>query len=215
MINVALMIFDLDGTLVDSLEDIASSVNHTMTGLELHPLSRDQIRSFVGDGIRTLLRRSLETQMTVDEGALDDALAMYVDHHDQHCVDSTVVYPGVHEVLSHFASKKKAVVSNKSERFTRRILDALGLSRHFDVILGGDSLAVKKPDPAILFHVATTLKANARQSVMIGDGPQDMSCGRSAGMLTCGVTYGYRNQSALNEADHVIHNLLELKGLFQ
>lgn len=214
MINVALMIFDLDGTLVDSLEDIESSVNHTMTQMGLRPLSRDQIRSFVGDGIRSLMRRSMETQITLGEGVLDEALATYVDHHEQHCVDSTMVYPGVHEVLTHFASKKKAVVSNKSERFTRRLLDVLGLSRHFSMILGGDSLAVKKPDPGILIHVATSLEADARQSVIIGDGPQDMSCGRAAGMHTCGVTYGYRHRSALNEADYIIDDILELKGLF-
>jgi phosphoglycolate phosphatase len=211
---IDLLIFDLDGTLVDSLDDIVESVNHTLGTLKLHPLPKVEIRGFVGDGIRNLLIRSLRTQIEPSEALIEKAGEIYWAHHDVHCLDHVILYPHVTDTLKFFAAKKKAVISNKSEHFTNKILRALNVSAYFDVILGGDSLPKKKPDPMPVHHVLEFTKVGRARAVIIGDGPQDMACGRAAGIRTCGVTYGFRTKEELGAADFVVGDLMELKNIF-
>lgn len=210
-----LLIFDLDGTLVDSLDDIVNSVNFTLLQLGCDKLSRDEIQSYVGDGIKTLLIRAVGTQAKVSEELVERARKIYYEHHEEHCLDHVRTYPHAQEIMVHFASKKKAVVSNKSERFTKKILQGLGLSAYLDLIIGGDTLSEKKPDPLVIEHVVSLLKVEKRRTVMIGDGHQDIQCGKAAGVLTCGATYGFKPAEDTIDADFRINGLIELKNLFK
>lgn len=211
---IDLLIFDLDGTLVDSLDDIVHSVNFTLQKLGLESLSRDTIRGYVGDGIKMLLQRAVGTQTNVSDEWVERARKIYYEHHEEHCLDHVRMYPHAMEIMEYFSSKKKAVVSNKSERFTKKILSGLGLAPHLDLIIGGDTLAEKKPNPLVIAHAVSVLKVSKNRTVMIGDGPQDIQCGRSAGVLTCGVTYGFKPAEETKDADFIIHDLIELKQIF-
>ncbi len=213
--EVDLLIFDLDGTLVDSLDDIVSSVNFTLSELGLRQLEKPQIRSYVGDGIKTLLARAVGTQEAVSEELVEKARKIYYEHHEEHCLDHVTMYPHVLEVMEYFSSKKKAVVSNKSERFTKKILSGLGLASFLDLVIGGDTLADKKPNPIVIEHAISVLKAAKNRTVMIGDGPQDIQCGRSAGVMTCGVTYGFKPAEDTRDADFRINDLIELEEIFK
>lgn len=215
MTEVDLLIFDLDGTLVDSLDDIVGSVNFTLSKLGLKQLEKPQIRSYVGDGIKTLLARAVGTQEPVSEELVEKARKIYYEHHEEHCLDHVMMYPHALDVMEHFASKKKAVVSNKSERFTKKILEGLGLASYLDLIVGGDTLSDKKPNPIVIEHAVALLKVAKNRTVMIGDGPQDIQCGRSAGVLTCGATYGFKPAEDTKDADFRINDLIELKKIFK
>jgi phosphoglycolate phosphatase len=212
--EIDLLIFDLDGTLVDSLDDIVGSVNFTLSEMGLKQLERPQIRSYVGDGIKTLIARAVGTQEPVTEELVEKARKIYYEHHEVHCLDHVRMYPNVLEVMEHFASKKKAVVSNKSERFTKKILEGLGLASYLDLIVGGDTLSDKKPNPIVIEHAVSLLKVSKNRTVMIGDGSQDVQCGRAAGVLTCGATYGFKPAEDTKDADFRINDLIELKKIF-
>lgn len=215
MTEIELLIFDLDGTLVNSLDDIVASVNHTLTELNLKPINRSQIKSYVGDGIKTLLARAVGTQEHVTDELVEQARKIYYIHHEDHCLDHVKTYPHAIEIMRHFASKKKAVVSNKSERFTRKILVGLGFGDYFDIIIGGDTLKDKKPNPLVIEHVLEDLGVPKGKAVMIGDGSQDIQCGKAAGILTCGVTYGFKPAEDTIDADFRINDLIELKTIFK
>ena len=215
MTEIELLIFDLDGTLVDSLDDIVASVNHTLTELNLKPLNRSQIKSYVGDGIKTLLARAVGTQKQVTDELVEKARKIYYTHHEDHCLDHVKTYPHALEIMRHFALKKKAVVSNKSERFTRKILVGLGFGDYLDMIIGGDTLKDKKPNPLVIEHVVSTLNVPKNKTVIIGDGRQDIQCGKAAGVLTCGVTYGFKPVEDTIDADFRINDLIELKKIFK
>lgn len=215
MTQVDLLIFDLDGTLVDSLDDIVHSVNFTLPKLGLEKLSRNEIQSYVGDGIRTLLSRAVGTQVQVSDELVERARKIYYEHHEEHCLDHVRMYPHAKDIMEHFSSKKKAVVSNKSERFTKKILEGLGLNYYLDLIIGGDTLSEKKPNPLVIEHAVSLLKVEKQRTVMVGDGHQDIQCGKSAGVLTCGVTYGFKPAEDTKDADFRINDLIELKKIFK
>lgn len=213
MVEVDLLIFDLDGTLIDSLADIVSSTNHTLEQLGGTALNSENIRGFVGDGISVLLQRALYTQDLMDEHTLRRAVSLYTEHHDRHCLDHVTLVKGVRETLDYFNGKKLAIASNKSIRFTRKILVGLGIDSYFEVILGGDSLPVKKPDPAVLEWILERTGTDRTKSIMIGDGPQDIQCAKAAGVMSCGITSGFRPGSEINGADFLIGSVAELPGI--
>lgn len=214
MTKIELLIFDLDGTLVDSLRDIAQSVNFTLLKIGLQPLPEKQIQSYVGDGISLLLSRCIQTQRESAESLLKEALRAYERHHTEHCLDYSKLYPDVENVLSHFQNKNKVIISNKPENFTKKVAKGLGIAPHFDIILGGDSLLEKKPSPMPVLFALDKLGQKPRNAVMIGDGYQDIACGKAAGILTCGVTYGFRSREAVAGADFVVDRLDAIKLLF-
>ncbi|MBX7150589.1 HAD-IA family hydrolase [bacterium] len=214
MIKIELLIFDLDGTLVDSLKDIAQSVNFTLQQLEIQSLPEKQIQSYVGDGISLLLSRCLQTQCEPNESLLKEALGIYEKHHMDHCLDYSKLYPDVEAVLSHFQNKNKIIISNKPENFTKKVVQGLGIAHYFDIILGGDSLQEKKPSPFPVLFALNKLRKAPRSAVMIGDGHQDIACGKAAGIWTCGVTYGFRSKDAVADADFIVDQLNKIKSIF-
>ncbi len=210
---VRLIIFDLDGTLVNTLEDITASVNFTLARLGRQPLPMDTVRQYVGDGLTVLLSRALDCH---DE-FLKDAAGIYTVHHSRNLCVRSKLYPGVRETLEHFRMLPLAVVSNKTKDFIQPLLDDLGIRPFFRMVVGADSGLPLKPAPDALLHIMTTLDVPARGAVMVGDGTTDVRAGRAAGVTTCAVTYGFRSEEELRRAgpDHIIHALPDLADLFR
>lgn len=209
---VELLIFDLDGTLIDSKWDIATSVNLTLGDLGLPIRTQEEIFSFVGDGIKRLLRLAVGEE---NQSAYEGALAIFRGHYLAHCLDRTRFYPGIEKVLTHFSEKHKAIATNKSIEYTRIILEGLG-SHHFTYTVGGDDGFGLKPEPGMFLNIMEQLKVNRERTVLIGDSTNDINGGHRAGIRVCAVGYGMGNREkmAACEPDWFIEQPEELMGLF-
>ena len=184
------VVFDLDGTLVDSRLDLAAAVNATRERLALPALPVEAIAAMVGEGARTLLRRGLSESVTGD--AFEAALALFLDLYFARCLDATRAYPGIPEVVAELAMRLPlAVLTNKPERHSRRILDELGLAAHVGLLVGGDTLPSRKPDPAGLHHIAAAWGAMPRQLLLVGDSDVDVETARAAGTPLAVVSWGF------------------------
>ncbi len=205
------IIFDLDGTLIDSVDDLANSVNYTLGRLDLPLHTTEEIKSFVGDGIQKLIKRSLgQTHME----KFDDAFAIFMKHYGVHCTDNTVLYPKVAETISFLAEKYSlAVLTNKSATFSHKILKALKIDSYFKEVLGGDSLPTKKPDPAGILYLADKWGLAPDQLVMVGDHATDIEVGQRAGCKTVFIEGGIGETRGL-KPDFVINSMDELPDLF-
>jgi phosphoglycolate phosphatase len=215
-----LLIFDLDGTLIDSRLDLIHSVNAMLRHIERPELDGDVIASYVGDGAPALVRRALGN--TGDETLLKTALEYFLGYYRLHKLDHTTLYEGIPDVLNGLAKpvngahRLMAVLSNKPVNPSRDIVQALGLGDFFVRIYGGNSFTTKKPDPLGAQTLTQETGIPPDQSLMIGDSSIDVMTGRNAGMWTCGVTYGFAPQS-LEEVrpDVVVETPRELAQLFQ
>lgn len=189
------MLFDLDGTLVHSLPDIAQSVDHVRAGFGLPPLGAAAVRGMVGDGLIKLLERALGDQFPEP----DQALQLYREHHWDQCIALVEPFPEVADCLQAWqaAGHPLAVVTNKPERFVHKMLDHLGLARWFDAVVCGDTLPVHKPDPAPVLEALRLLGHNGEGAVMVGDSPNDLHAGRAAGLRTVAALYGYGQETEL------------------
>jgi len=213
--SVNLIVFDLDGTLIDSREDLARSANYALNSLGLKELPVDTLSTFIGDGIYKLMERALEWQHKLGRaytGSIEEAVEIFRGHYAEHLVDRTRLYPGVLETLNHFRGKKKAVVTNKPFDFAVNILTGLGVAGHFDIVMGGDSTTNRKPHPEPLEKVMTKLDVQSETAVIVGDSPQDIEMAKRAGLLSIAVTYGLGVKEDLIKAepDLFIENLYEL-----
>jgi phosphoglycolate phosphatase len=211
--KISLIIYDFDGTLVDTLFDIADAVNLSLSELELRTLSRETICKYVGKGVERLMSQSIKETGCAD---LSLAVELFRKFYSKNLMNHTRFYPFGREILAHFCDKKQAICSNKPEDFVRRILVALESQDLFDAILGGDSLKSKKPDPEGLLHLLDRFQCSPDQAVLIGDSPVDIETGKRAGVYTCVVSFGFGNPEEIAQAepDCSIDHLSELKDLF-
>jgi len=189
--RVRLLVFDLDGTLIDSRLDLIHSVNAMLRHLERPELPGDVIASYVGDGAPVLVRRALGDPD--DEAFFRNALEYFLGYYRLHKLDHTRVYEGIPEVLAGLASpsRQMAVLTNKPVNASRDILRALGLRDFFVSVYGGNSFTTKKPDPLGVQTILQETGVAAGEALIIGDSSVDVLTGRSAGLWTCGVTYGF------------------------
>jgi len=187
-------VFDLDGTLVDSVDDLAASVNHALATVGLPPRSRVEIQGFVGEGARVLLERAVAPRLEL----LEPALAAWWVHYEAHCLDRTVAYPGVAELLAG-ARRPLAVLTNKPGPLARKIVDGLGLGRRFTEVVGGGE-APRKPDPAGLLAILARAGASPADAVFVGDSRVDVATGLAAGVAVVAVTWGFASREALQAA---------------
>lgn len=201
------LLCDLDGTLVDSRADLATAVNLLLVELELPPLPLARVVLHVGRGARALVRRSLDD---VDPGVRiprdDPRLRRFLHHYEQVLLDRTVPFPGVVEGLERLRSAgvSLAVVTNKPEAPARAVLDGLGLTDRFGAILGGDTLATRKPAPQMLVRAAQGLGVNLGDCVMLGDSDVDIAAGRAAGIPAWWCSWGGFHPDRPAEADAVV-----------
>ncbi len=212
MKSIGLLIFDLDGTLVNTLEDIAASVNHTLERLGRSPLPLETVGRCVGDGLTMLLERALDGRAD----RLAEAKALYIEHHRQNLVVSTSLYSGVRETLEHFRSLPMAVITNKDREFSEPLLTRLGIMQYFKLIIGADAGLPLKPAPDSILKIINDCGVAKERAVIVGDGTTDIRAGKAAGITTCSVTYGFRSEDELRAAgpDYMVHDFSELKKLF-
>ena len=210
--GVNLIIFDLDGTLVDSGEDIARSVNELLERSRRPTLPHSRIRSYVGDGVRKLLERSLGE--TEDE-ELARAEALYLSIYRRRLLETTRPYPGVVPALESLHREfRLAVLTNKPVMESVRILDGLDLRRYFQAVYGGDSFARKKPDPIGVRFLQEETGSDTDETLLVGDSTVDFSTARNAGIRSCLVRYGMGPwDEATEHPDLVVDDLRELASL--
>lgn len=201
----AAILFDLDGTLIDSLPDLALAIDATLQEFELPLAGENLCRDWVGNGAQKLVERALAWAEQQDEAValpnLDAALQAFFQHYQALCTERTVLFDGVQECLQtwHQAGVKLACVTNKPERFTLPILEHFGLLEMMPVVLSGDSLAVKKPDPAPLHAAVEAMGLGAEQAVMVGDSRNDVRAARAANMSVACVSFGYNHGAPISD----------------
>ncbi|BAL25959.1 phosphoglycolate phosphatase [Azoarcus sp. KH32C] len=190
---VRAVLFDLDGTLLDTIEDLADGANLMLEelGRPARPLA--EIHSFVGKGIPNLVRRCMTEDAEASEDEIAHAVTVFRRHYALVNGRSTRIYPGIIETLEAMRemSLQLACVTNKAAAFTLPLLERMGLMPYFGAVVSGDTLAVKKPDPAVMHHTCELLGVEAGQALMIGDSANDALAARAAGMPVLLVTYGY------------------------
>ncbi|MFZ4984336.1 MAG: phosphoglycolate phosphatase [Blastocatellia bacterium] len=211
------LLFDLDGTLVDSRADLVTSVNLMLAELGERSLSSGEVIGFVGEGARLLVERSLRAawHRNPDDSETEAALGLFLRHYREHLLDQTSLYPGVGETLDRLRQSGRwpmAIVTNKPYNLTVALLEGLGLRHHFAAVIGGDSLPERKPSPLMLLEASRQCGASASQALMVGDSPVDIAAGRRAGAMTCGYTGGFRRREELTDAgaDFLIDHFTEL-----
>jgi len=205
--KIKLIIFDLDGTLVDSSIDITNSLNYAIEPYDFQKLSVEKTISLVGEGLTKLVEKMLGEDR---KEILPEVLKRFIDHYSAHLTDYTRAYPGVRETLEELSAYKKAVISNKREFLSKRLLEALGLAVYFDSILGSDSAGERKPSPKPLQKVMEILSFRPEETLMVGDSNFDIEAGKAAGVTTIAVTYGYKEISVLRDADYMIDDMRKL-----
>jgi phosphoglycolate phosphatase len=206
------LIFDLDGTLVDTRHDLANAVNNALQEIGKEALAVEMITRYVGDGINKLLERALGNA-TADE--FDKTRQHFRRYYAEHLTDFSQLYPSVREVLGYFHYKKKAVLTNKPQEFTEALLQRLGIHHHFEVIIGGQPDSKLKPDPEAILTILQRFDVPPRRAVIIGDGENDILAGKAAGIYTCAVTYGFRPAEKLLalQPDFIVRDPRDLKNL--
>ena len=187
--RIRALVFDLDGTLIDSKQDLVLSVNATLKAIGRAELPEDVVASYVGSGAPVLISRALGG--SPDSEHLQRALQYFLSHYEQHKLDHTRAYPGIREALQQLVGTPMAVLTNKPANASVRILEGLGLASFFKVIYGGNSFATKKPDPQGAHAVLRDLHAAAGETAMVGDSEVDVQTARNAGMISAIVNFGF------------------------
>src|SRR6266566_2198990 len=187
--TVKALVFDLDGTLIDSKRDLVLSVNATLRELGRAELAEDLVASYVGSGAPILISRALGGASQPDE--LERALKFFLGHYEEHKLDFTKEYPGVRETLEQLRGVPMAVLTNKPVNISVRIMEGLGLAQFFTAIYGGNSFATKKPDPLGANTILGELGAAAGETAMVGDSEVDVQTARHAGMISAIVNFGF------------------------
>lgn len=211
-----LVIFDLDGTLIDSLGDIGDAMNAVLRelGHPIHP--RDNYRFLVGDGLDILVRRALPPEI-VEKTNIDEVVGLTRQEYSKRWTDTTRPFPGIPELLGELRSQDitLAVLSNKPDFATRAIVDELFADHSFAVVRGARDDVPLKPDPTAVAAIISGLGVSAKQTAFVGDTAVDMATGVNAGALTIGVTWGFREADELvaHGADHIVHRPLEILGI--
>ena len=212
MASIELVIFDLDGTLVDSIPDLTDAVNEFLRASGRPALAMEDVKRLVGKGARNLVERALGNGT---EEEVEKALAMFLAYNEAHIADKTIMYPGVAETLHELRRQgiRMAVVTNKTEFLSRKLLSVIGIDRYFDIILGADSLPFRKPSPEPVLKALADLRIAPSGAIMVGDSINDIAAGRAAGLATVGCTFGYGDDVELSQAEYLIDAMGQLLQL--
>jgi phosphoglycolate phosphatase len=204
-----LLIFDLDGTLIDSRLDLAHAVNATRAHMGMTQLDFERVYSYVGNGAPVLIRRALGEQAT--ELEVEEALEFFLEYYREHALDFTKLYPGVKESLERLAAagKRMAVLTNKPVRMSNAIVEGLGVAGHFFQVYGGNSFDFKKPHPIGVETLMRETGMDRERTVMVGDSAVDVNTAINAGVRSCGVTYGFQPETLKEPKPDVLVDRME------
>jgi phosphoglycolate phosphatase len=209
-----LLIFDLDGTLIDSKADLAQAVNAARAHLSLPPIDNESVYSYVGNGAPVLIRKALGPEFSEDQAK--ETLDFFLAYYREHMLDYTTLYPGAREALDRLKTEgvQMAVLTNKPVRFSKAILDGLGVGSHFFQVYGGNSFDQKKPDPVGIEALLTESGVLRESAMMVGDSAVDVLTARNAGIKVCGVTYGFQPETFESEPpDILVDSLREMADI--
>jgi len=215
-IQPQLILFDLDGTLIDSAPDLAHCIDEMMQRLGRRPHGEVQVRQWIGNGMQRLVKRALVGEIHGEPpiSEFDHAYTLFLQLYAEHYTKKSVVYPGVQECLTRLKIWQYPLVcvTNKNLEFVKPLLHHLNLQQYFSLVIAGDTLAYKKPDPAQLLHAAAHFNVAPTQALMIGDSMNDVMAARAAGFAVICVSYGYNHGQdiSLAKPDAVIDSLIEL-----
>jgi len=205
VMSVKLLIFDLDGTLVDSSADIAKAINYAFSSYGVSEVSVAETVTLIGEGLTRLIEKVIERKAPgLDPRTL---VARFIDYYSTHVSDDTRAYPDVEKVLTALIGYKKAIVSNKTEALSIKVLKALDLLKYFDSVLGGDTLPEKKPSPMPILDVLSRFDMRPEQALIIGDSIYDIEAGRAAGVKTVAALYGYGDPGFWKGADYRVESI--------
>src|ERR1700738_3626293 len=206
------LIFDLDGTLIDSKLDLIHSVNAMLREMKRPQLAAETISGYIGHGAPQLVARALGGTATEDE--LKHALQFFLGYYEEHKMDNTCAYPGVQETLAQLSHMPMAVLTNKPERISVRILNSLGLARYFRAIYGGNSFESKKPDPFGATKILQEFGIAACDALLVGDSEVDVQTARNAGTKAAAVNYGFGvHDRTAHPADIYLDRFADLAGV--
>ncbi len=211
-----LLVFDLDGTLIDSARDLAESVNAVLREMDRPELPHETVYGYVGDGAPMLIRRALGA--AADDASVERGLAFFLHYYSEHLLDHTSLYAGVRESLDEWTGQGRAlaVLTNKPIGATRRIVAGLGLEGRFERIYGGNSFETKKPDPEGLTRIMNELGFAPDRTLMVGDSSVDILTARNARATSAGVTYGLRPESLVEHPpDLLVDSMPQLADLIR
>lgn len=208
--SIQLLLFDLDGTLVDTIIDITNALNYALMSAGIRNLTAVETKQLVGEGITKLIEKVLGD---ANKKFSEDVKSKFLSYYTDHLIDHSLVYPHVKTTIQHLAKYKKAVLSNKREYLSRQILRKLNLLEYFDVVVGSDTTPEKKPSAFPIIYILQKLGISAEEAVMIGDSNFDVEAGKKAGVKTVAVTYGYRGRKYLLDADYLIDAFNELPAV--
>lgn len=215
----AMVLIDVDGTLVDSVPDLTYCVDEMMKQLGMPVHGEAKVRNWVGNGVERLVRRALigKLEGEPDEALYEKAYPIFIELYSENTSKRSCLYPGVKQGLEYLKSEgyKMGCVTNKAAQFTEPLLDDLGVSDYFSIVISGDTLEKKKPDPMPLLHAAKHFNVAPEQALMIGDSISDVKAARAAGFRIACMTYGYNHGVDIREAkpDAVMDSMAELPDL--
>jgi phosphoglycolate phosphatase len=212
MAKIELVIFDLDGTIIDSLDDLTAATNYMLLALGRAELSNYEVREFIGQGARRLVEQALPD---VSPEEIERGLDLFLAYNEEHIADRTRLYPGVVETLETLRcqGRRLAVISNKNVNLCRKVLYATHAEEFFTAVIGADSLPFRKPSPQPVLKLLQEYGVAPGNAVIIGDSIHDIAAGKAAGVLTVGCTYGYGARAELADADFQIGAFVELLDL--
>ena len=192
---MSLLIFDLDGTLIDSRLDLVGAVNATRNYMGREPLANDTVYQYVGNGALVLIQRAMGPEMSPEE--VERAHDFFIEYYRGHALDATVLYPGVKEALERLQKAKHslAILTNKPVRISKLVASGLGIGDYFFEIYGGNSFDYKKPNPIGIDTLCSTADIPKQDTWMVGDSAVDIQTARNAGVRACGLTYGFQPES--------------------
>lgn len=209
--SIKLIIFDLDGTLADSLGDLTDATNFMLRRFGRAELTANEVQKLVGQGTRRLVERAMPDALPSE---IEEGMQALVEYNEAHIAAKTRLYPGVHETLAILGDGRQlAVISNKNVALCRKLLDVLGVAGYFAEVLGADSLPFRKPSPEPVLRLIGEFGVSAAETAIIGDSINDIAAGRGAGVVTVGCTYGYGEIDELAEADYRIGRFAEILEL--
>lgn len=209
-----LLIFDLDGTLADTAQDMTDALNYCLEPFGTKKYSVEETKMMVGTGMTKFFSSLVLTLKAGDSPETTELITRrFIDFYSEHLMDNTVEYPHVKETLSKLNGYKMAVLSNKREGFSKKVLSGLGILEYFDILWGSDSVRAKKPSPVPILDLMEKFGAAKEETAIIGDSNFDVEAGRAAGIKVIGVTYGFRARSYLEGADFIIDGFDELLNI--